>query len=245
MNDEFEYDYHGVLITTHTKEECTDVMQYDVLIGDHYYDDTAVLDRVKGGSPHHHKWLSEKDRELLIEYAPKLFDTLPKEKDLYDSMLGLATILGKYRFEVLWHRKESARMDSYSHSKKRQEDKEEALKKHIDAIVKIIGTDMYIPKGEEISHLRTSRDDLLDELERAYQNPMSYLPPGNIGYSLEENEHGEIVKVSHHTKQPMEEYLKALDLKNRSDIIKEFVKKITDQNWFSTFLVKQQRPPIV
>lgn len=244
MSNEIEYDYWGVPITTRTEEECTDVMRDEVLTGEHYYDDTPVFERMKGGCPKHHQWLSEKDRELLIEYAPKLFDTLPKDKDLFDSMLGLATILGKHRFEVIWQRSEGVRMKSYSHSKKTQEDKAEALQKHIAAIVNIIGTDWYTPKGEEFSDLRTSRDDLFDELERAYQDPMSYLPYGNPGYSLEQNEHGEMVKVLHHTKQPMQEYLIALDLKNRSDIIKEFIKKITDEDWFSTFLVKQQRPPI-
>lgn len=243
MSNEFEYDYFGEPITTHTEEECTETMVCEVLIGEHYYDDTPVIDRIKGGSPHYHQWLSKQDRELLIEYAPKLFDTLPKENDLFTVMLGLATIIGKHRFEVMWQKNEDARMNSYSHSKKSLEDKVNALKKHIEAIRGIIGTDIYVPKDHELAQFRTPHDDFLDELEKAYRDPMRYLPHGNPRYSLEQNEHGETREVLHQTQQLIEEYLKALQLKNRSHIIKEFMQKITKQDWFSTFLVKQQRPP--
>jgi len=121
-------------------------------------------------------------------------------------------------------------MNSYSYSKKTQEEKANALQKHIKAIVGIIGTDRYIPKEESFSHLRTTRDDLLDELMKAYEDPMTYLPHVGLGYSFEKNEYGEMVKVSYCTKQPIQEYLKNLNLRNKSDIIKEFVKKITDEN---------------
>lgn len=252
--DANEVDYFGIPITTRTKEDCTDTMMYEVLIGEHYHDDTPVIERGKGGCPPEHTWLSEKDRELLIEYAPKLFDTLPQGNDLLTAMQGLVTLIGKHRFEIVWQRSEKARMNHYSYSKKNAEEKADALKKHIEAIVKIIGIDTYIDKGEMIDivqngkkvreeSLRTPKDDLLEELANAYENPMRYLPIDDAGYSLEHNEHGETIKVLHHTQEPMYEYLKALHLKNRSAIIKEFIKKLTDQDYFSTFLVKQQRPP--
>lgn len=245
MNNEFEYDYFGSPITTHTKEECIETMEYEVLIGDHYYDDTPVLDRIKGGCPDFHQWLSQQDREILIEYAPKLFDTLPKDKDLFNSMLGLATIIGKHRFEVMWQRNEDARMNVYSHGNKSQESKASSLKTHIAAILGIIGIDSYIDKECELAHLRTTKDDFLDELARAYEDPIQYLPRKDSKLSYEQNEAGEMVAVPHCTQGPMKEYLKDLNLKNRSDIIKEFVEKIANQNWFSTFLVKQQRPPVL
>jgi len=244
MSNEIEYDYWGVPITTYTEEECIEMMRDEVLTAKDYDDDTRVFEQRKGESTGYHNWLSKEDRELLIEYAAKLFDTLPKDKDLFDSMLGLVTIIGKHRFEVMWYKQENSRMGLYSHNKKNQEEKADALKKHIQAILGIIGIDSYVPKEGDLAGLRTSKDDFIDELERAHEDTMSYLPRGNPGYSLEENKHGEMVKVLHHTKQPMQEYLKSLHLKNRSIIIKEFIKKITDQNWFSTFFMKKQRPPI-
>ena len=232
MDNEFEYDYWGLPITTHTQEECISVMK-----------EVTAKENHIGVNGDYHNFLSEEDMELLIEYAPKLFDTLPQDNDLFTAMVGLKIIIGKHRFEVMWKRNEKARMsNSYSHNNKSQEEKADALKKHIDAIRGIIGMDSYIPKDHDLAELRTTKDDFLDELERTYQDPTQYLPHGDPGYCLEHNEHGETIKVLHHTQQPMEEYLKALQLKNRSDIIKEFIQKIADQNWFSFFYAKQQRP---
>ncbi len=240
MSEEHEYDYYGVPITTHTREECTETMQRDVLIGDLYYDDTPIPERVKGGTPGDQTWLSERDREVLMEYAPKLFSTLPADQDLSSAMNGLAEIVGKHRFENVYRKSEQNKFNEHALSQKSNEEKAKSLQSHIEAIVKIIGTDMYVPKDSKLAQFRTPHDDLLDELEGAYQDPMRYLPHRPPEYCLEQDEHGETIKLLHHTLTPTKDYLKSLRLKKRSIEITSFITELKSQDWFSTFMRPQQ-----
>jgi len=244
MSDEFEYDYCGVPITTHSKEECTETMQYDVLIGEPYYDDTHPSERAKGGMPIYHTWLSERDREVLIEYAPRLFNTLSTDQDLSQAMNGLAEVVGKHRFENVYRKSEQNKFDKHALGNKSHDDKVKSLQSHIEAIIQIIGKDIYVPKGHDLASLRTPHDDLIDELERAYQDPAHYLPHRPPNYCLEHDEHGKTIEVLHHTLTPTKDYLKSLHLKNRSIEITNFITELKSQNWFSTFMRPQQRPPL-
>lgn len=230
---------------TRSNEECIDTMQYDVLIGDHYYDDTPLLKRAEGGTPLYHKWLSERDREVLIEYAPKLFNTLPMDQDLSRAMNGLAEIIGMYRFENWYRREEQRKFEQHALSSKSHEEKVKSLQSHIEAIIQIIGKDIYVPKDHDLTSLRTPHDNLIDELERAYQDPARYLPHRPPNYCLEHDEHGETIKVLHHTLTPTRDYLKKLHLKNRSIEITNFITELKSQNWFGTFMRPQQRPPLL
>ncbi len=244
MSDEIECDYWGIPITTHTQEECIETMTHDVLIGDTYYDDTHPTDRAKGGMPIYHTWLSEKDREVLIEYAPKLFNTLPVDQDLSQAMNGLVEVVGKHRFENVYRKSEQNKFNRHSLSNKSHDDKVKSLQSHIEAILQIIETGLYVPKDHELAEHRTPLDSLIEELEAAHRDPARYLPHRPPEYCLEHDEHGEIIKVLHHTLTPTKDYLKSLHLKNRSIEITNFITELKSQNWFATFMRPQQRPPL-
>ncbi len=79
----YEEDYYGIKITTHEKDECTEMME-DILFNYRDIRESLILSQ---GSIEN-TWIPEHESDILIEYAPKLFNTLPLDQDLYEVMEG-------------------------------------------------------------------------------------------------------------------------------------------------------------
>lgn len=203
-------------IITISDETCKDIMEYDVLCGQFISDDTPIFERLKSGIDVNFLWLTSDDKELLIKYSPKLFNTFKDIDKLKDVMYYLAKSISDYRFENCYYKEQRDDVKQYAHSHKKVTEKYEILQGHIEAILKMIGNEA-LPKEEKYKGLRTDKDDLIEELTKAYISPYAYLPSAPF-YRPD--------KDKPYNKNTIRNYLVELKLQNKSKIIIEFVAKI-------------------
>jgi len=203
-------------IITINDDVCKDMMEYDVLCGEFITDDTPIFERFKNGVNYDFLWLTTNDKELLIKYAPKLFNTFQNIDILKNSMYQLAKHISDYRFEKHHYKEQQQEVNQYSHSHKKFDEKYEILQGHIKAILNMIGSD-YLPNEEKYKALRTSKDAFIEELNKAYCTPYDYLPRREF-YRPD--------KTKPYSKKSIRDYLIELKLPNKSKIIEEFLKKI-------------------
>ncbi len=150
--------------------------------------------------------LTKDDKDLLLSYAPKLFNTLQQPDDLYGVCLELASLVGHYRLGL--HKKETAKdyNDTQLRSKKHKpEERVTAFKTKIDELLLFIGTHPF--KYHERNMLRLQ---LLD----AYSDPERYITQKKALPTVNKDEIGE--------------YLQGLDLPGT--IIKKFKDKIDSKS---------------
>ena len=141
--------------------------------------------------------LTETDIDLLMEYAPKLFDTFPESIKVHDVMLKLAMMVEEYRGDI----NRSKNYNTYL-SNKGKGKKIESFKRDI--------INLYNQMG---GHSIGTKDawELKNKLLKAFNAPEEYLQEKpRIG-----------------TKQHIKDYLNGLHLPDKSNVIKEFIKKLT------------------
>lgn len=61
--------------------------------------------------------LLQSDIDLLLEYSPKLFNTLSNDKDLYQVLIKFVKLVNECRLVAMWDNKEKHRVKQYSHRK--------------------------------------------------------------------------------------------------------------------------------
>jgi len=194
----------------------TDAMAYDILT-ESYDNKTPIYKRANNNEPVSFRWLTEEDRILLIDYAPKLFNTY--KGDVKNVMLQLVEKVGLLRFEQFYNQQEKQRLKRFALNKKSKQEKINSLQNHISAILSIIGNE-----ENPIIGLRTSIDDLIINLKKAYTNAELYLP-----YYFDENVvevKGEEKLIKNDSKELVKIYLKGLNLKSKTPEINDFLKEL-------------------
>jgi hypothetical protein len=179
-------------------DTCTDTMIYNVIYENHKSSNGKELPLFK---------LTEEDKELLIEYAPKIFNTY-NGKNLEDVMKETAILLHNYR-----NKQSENKIINFFFSdakvmyEKQKEDKRhEAFKKHIISAYRLLGNDAIgTPKGNEL------KNELQNILENVLNNKDEYFIKKP--------------KVTA-TKKDIEKFLNSLKLSGKSKIIQEFIKEI-------------------
>jgi hypothetical protein len=146
----------------------------------------------------------EEDRTLLEDHVPLLFTTLPKDKDLYDSIFELAKLIMQYRSD----RAGSSNVKpinslSPTHQNKSDEGREAAFIQHIEKLYFMMG-------GERIG--TEAGNKLKKILEDAHDHPQKYLIKRHKAYTA--------------SLKPIEDYFKSLKLYNRTNQIKDFIKAL-------------------
>lgn len=149
-------------------------------------------------------YLTDKDEELLEEFVPHLFNTLPKEKDLNYTMKIFLMIVNGYRmnnsYQPKWDKEQKKLYTSGYLENHSREDRKDKLQKKIQEIKKLIGEDI-IPK----IHL-----DWLNSMLDEEFNLRHYRKINN----------------SHTNKNVIINYLSSLKSPNTTDIIEEFRKEL-------------------
>ena len=143
--------------------------------------------------------LTEDDRGLLDEYVPNLFNTLPKEHDLHNTMNIFAMIVNGYRGNNQHRAIETEAYKNRAYNSKGKDWKENKLRIKIQEIKDLIG-EQYIPV-----------------VHREWLNSMM-----NESYNIP---HGR-VKNSHTHKNVIKNYLFSLKLPDKTKVIEEFIEKI-------------------
>lgn len=166
------------------------------------------------------KILTENDKTLLEDYAPKLFNTIDNEREAGKMMKGLLKVLYKYRYETSEYsipNDAKKRIPTYKH--RSIEDKAIALKKKIAKSNKTISTlkeiidlmggeNFHTVQGEE---LKKHFNGLKKHLLNADRHPKEYIP---------------IIRTTKITKKEIEDYLIGLNLSKKGATIKDFLAKI-------------------
>ena len=150
------------------------------------------------------------DIDLLEEYVPKIFDRLPYEYDIADTLHTLAILIMSYRFasaelEFLEEGRFKPFDEAMKKAKIRKRSREEnirSLRINVKQILKIIG-----PAG------KCNKDslELIKLLGDLYQDPDKYLIESQR-YTI--------------SKDPIREFFRKCEITERSEVIKEFIKKI-------------------
>ena len=149
--------------------------------------------------------LSEKNKSLLEEYAPKLFNTYEGKYKLEDIMIEWATIFHNYHLvntekNIIHNMGGKQKIPTYA--KKSKNEKITILKNRVEDILKLLSTNFSTK--EHIS-------EFTDILKKVHANPddyFTYKPKYQI------------------KKKPIKDYLLSLNLKGKSSIIDEFIKAI-------------------
>ncbi len=141
--------------------------------------------------------LTKTDIDLLIEYAPKLFNTFTEPIKVSDAMLKLAMMVEEYRCSINRNKNYNTYLSS-----KGKDKKIESFQRDIMNLYNQMG-------GHSIG--TKAAWDLKDKLLTAHMNPEEYLEKKpRIG-----------------TKQHIKDYLNSLSLPDKSNVIEEFIKKLT------------------
>ncbi len=154
--------------------------------------------------------LSQSDYDLLEEYIPKLFNTIPDPaKNLDAAIFNLIVLIKSYRYVVMERGWFEDQFDTYAKTKdkKGKDEKIESIKNNIKQIIQLLGN--KTPNGAVISP--KARSEIIPTLENLYRNPDEYLLD-NPKYTI--------------SKKPISDYLHSLKLPYKSNVIKEFMKKI-------------------
>lgn len=188
---------------TYSDEYCIDMMQYEVL-----GKCEDIEEQIKNQNLPILRYLSPDDKELLIEYSSKLFNTLPQQQSLYDTLLNFADFVNSYRCENMLLRMVEEEKKHLPNYNKSYEIRKEAFKKHINTILEYTGNSVS-PFEEQ----RTDVDSLIIELRKALQNTDEYLlkMPKKSKYANNKE-----VKL----------YLKSLKLPGKTDVINKFIKAL-------------------
>ena len=149
--------------------------------------------------------LSDKDKSLLEEYAPKLFNTYQGIYKLEDIMIEWATLLHNYRSEhankkMIYNM--SGKQKNPTYAKKSKDEKATILKSRVGDILKLLSTNFSTKE-----HIT----EFTDILKKVYANPDDYFT-FKPKYQI--------------LKQPIKDYLISLDLKGKSKEISDFMKAI-------------------
>ncbi len=188
------YDYYGVCLRTHEDEECTDMME-EVFYTKGLFDNKGITIGAM---------LLEDDRCLLEEYAPLLFNTLPNDISLYETMLKLVTLIRDYRQNVAYGTSIKSMKDlSPTHKNKDDEKKNQAFRKNLVGLCNMMGGTMA---GTKLSF------ELKEMLKDAYDTPENYLihRPKAFTASI----------------KPIENYIIGLNLPNKKTHRENFIKAI-------------------
>ena len=149
--------------------------------------------------------LSEKNKSLLEEYAPKLFNTYEGEYELEDIMIEWATLFHNYHQvntekNIIHSMGGKQKIPTYS--KKSKDEKVTILKKRVEDILKLLSTN-FSTKEHII--------EFTDILKKVHANPddyFTYKPKYQI------------------KKKPIKDFLISLGLKGKSKEINDFIKAI-------------------
>lgn len=198
------YDYFGKCWRTYDDDECTNMMAYHILSDNFFGKDFRI---------------SQEDEDLLISFAPKLFNTLKKEnvhinycslttdnKPLEAAMWGLVNEFYSYRhFNDLDFFDNRLKREHHKGSdNKKMDEKVERFQNHINSIIKLMGG--RVSKNEGI-HLK-------EHLQHALENPERYIFDNSekIGSSI--------------PKSKIKNYLLSLKLDHKNNTIEDFIKAI-------------------
>ncbi len=194
----YEEDYYGIKITTHEKDECTEMME-DILFNYRDIRESLILSQ---GSIEN-TWIPEHESDILIEYAPKLFNTLPLDQDLYEVMEGFVRCVNLWcnNNRVKQWVGDKMKDSNPSHQKKSIIYKEKVLKDSIDNIINLIG-ESNIPK------------EVQDYFDNLVENAKTFL------------DHSHNLEFAAKNKSLVEKYLIDLHLPKKSKQIKEFLPKL-------------------
>lgn len=225
-----EYDYYGVKKTTIEDYGCIEMME------------AILYDASKEGEPEvdddgnilnndeelefdaEDTILTIDDKELLIEYAPQLFNTLLEPEQLEKAMLGLVKVFREYRlngdsrYGINYIREHSPSFGA----KKGRAEKEEDLVKKITQVIDLMGGDLYhkdtntIQINPNTNEMQESDEpkatEIKDLLKRVRDNPSAYIPSRPLKPSTNKNN--------------IKDYLFKLELANKTDTIEAFIKAI-------------------
>ncbi len=166
MTNDEGVDYFGRPTSTHYDWECTEKM------------DDALRDL----SPNH---LNTRDEELLEEYAPKLFDELPKKYNLFTETKNLVSKINSYRVFLQMQGKidESYKWQKEKYANKGYESKMKTISDRAGDILAIIGKYNAVPIAQLFFHqdlhfdIRNKLSKLLENMKR---NPDRFMPPPNL-----------------------------------------------------------------
>lgn len=158
--------------------------------------------------------LHDSDKDLLEEYVPKLFNTIPDPvNNLGDAIYTLTVLLHNYRDAILEQNLFKDQFDGFANNKRSGQGTKVDIKSFrlsIERIMRLLGG-----KDQEGDTLQLKISpkafDLVKLLDHAYQNPDEYFLK-NPKYTI--------------SKDPISDYLNSLELPDKSNIIKEFMKKI-------------------
>jgi len=195
-------DYWGNSIRTYSDEECTEMMEYYILPDNFFGRDFRI---------------NSKDEDLLISFAPKLFNTLKEENapakysyrtdnpPLESAMWNLVYEFYRYRHfnDPDFFDNQLKRAHSKKYAKKSMDEKVQRFKNHIEAIIELMGG--QASKNEGI-HLK-------EHLKHALKFPQNYIfEKPYKGYSIPKN--------------TIKNYLLSLKLDKKSKIIDNFIEAI-------------------
>ena len=189
MGDEL-FDYYGRSLRTHDDEACINAMDDALLDGDNCME----------------KKLPEEFVEILVEYAPILFNTLPREHNLYDTSFRLLELLYEYTGELSASLVAQGYRDlNTTHKKKSDDARVEAFISNIEKVLSMSGGGLAMnEKGIELKRV----------LEDALEDPEGYILPR--------------LKVSTATTKPIRDYLYSLNLTGKTKHIEAFIRKINE-----------------
>ena len=185
-------------------EECIDTMRYDIMQG--------LKDKEKMPNTTYEDLLNSFEIDLFEEYAPKLFNTYSKPKELKKAMIRLIELYIFYENNKPRYEKDVLSINQveqivYKRSpipskNKKYEEQIEAFKNHIIAMCKFMGGKSY---GTEKGKI------LKEQLQKVYDNADKYIPKTPI------------ITIS---KKPIKDYLLSLKLEGKSKEISNFIKAI-------------------
>ena len=172
----------------YSDDDCMDCMNFDVI----YEKNNLKLFA-----------LNNYDEELLIEYAPKLFNTYNGE-NLKEVMIDTATLIHNYQSSFFGNAINNIIMDGYPliMKNKTPNERQESFRNQVENIIKLMGGDVAgTKKGNDLKQLL--RDALENTQDYFITKPKILEPKKNI-----------------------ENYLVGLKLDGKSLIIKDFIKAI-------------------
>ncbi len=210
LDDEL-YDYWGRCYRTHEDYECTDIM---VEVMEDFINEGENIFLNEDNQKN--VWITAEVEDVLIEYAPKLFSTLPSSKDLTRSMKGLAEEVNRWcngNIVNAW-KKEQIDNTYTMHKKKSTPGKAEALRNHIVGIYGLVG-EKHIPV--EVKEYLNN----LSENAEEHVVPKSYFIEVVDGKVYQTEKFGFI--STDRNIHPIKSYLKALNLIGKSKMIENFI----------------------
>lgn len=223
-----EYGYYGEKLTTITDEECTKIMEDIIdgvdpesrylteeekialkrkLIYEDSLDSIMTTDDIAISSKKFSttEFLTEQDKNLFIEYAPKLFNTTLNPTRIRNDMYELVNLVYVYRL----HGNPSyginvIRNNSFNrYAKKSKSEKEKALIMNIEKVLDLMGGDFFhTEKGFDIKQA----------LKTVCKKPSDYIPSKPSKPTADKNE--------------IKSYLLELNLKNKTKDIEAFIAAI-------------------